>query len=90
MSREPFRRLALMVACSVWVAAIAAAWIYLDWIVAAAAIFGGTIVAAVLTVEPSPPKEPREELRSELARGLTIREIERRARAARVDADDAA
>lgn len=83
MTREPFRRLALMVACSLWAAAIAAAWLWLDWIVAAAAVFGGTIVAAVLTVEPSPPSQ--DEVREQA--GLSIREIERKARRARAAGD---
>ena len=87
MSPEVFRRLALIVACSAWVVALALVWTWLGWPIAVAAFFGGPAIALVLSMElaPETPVSPSLEAGRQ---GLGHREIGRRARAAREDDDE--
>ncbi|RDI73296.1 hypothetical protein Gocc_2896 [Gaiella occulta] len=62
MTPNAFPRLALVAACTCYVVAIAAVWIYLGWAAGLAAATAGPLLAAVLTVEAAEkttPADPR-------------------------------
>lgn len=97
MTRDIFSRLAFMVACSAWAAAVALVWLHLGWIVGASALAGGTVFAFLIAADyersPSRPAEEPPGLSGGLSpeerpRGLGHREIARRARAARGDDEE--
>jgi hypothetical protein len=82
VSRDAFRRLALIAAATVYVIALGLVWVHVDWLVAALAAILGPLLAAVLAEDWERrfhrPAEPEPEPR----RGMGHREISRRARQA--------
>jgi acyl-coenzyme A synthetase/AMP-(fatty) acid ligase len=58
MSRDAFRRLALVAACCALVVALGLVWIHVGWLVALAAAVLGPLAAGAMTLEEKPPAPP--------------------------------
>lgn len=86
MTRDVFRRLALVAGCTAWSVAIALVWVHVGWAAGVFALIAGPAGAYLLSLEAAPPATSVE--KPEDPRGLSHREIARRARAARAGDDD--
>lgn len=79
MQPDVFRRFLLVVACTAYVLALGAVWLWLAWALAVAAGVIGPLIALLLSVEsvekPAHPTAPEVE-------GLSRRDIARRSHAA--------
>lgn len=84
VTRDAFRRLALLAACSGYVVALGLVWIHVHPVVAALGFLGGVVLAIATTLEATPDMPPAP---VNGAAGLGHRAIGRRARAARGDDD---
>ncbi len=80
VSPDVFRRFALIVACSAYVVVLALVWIHVDWLAAVAAAVLGPVGAVLLSLEPAPPDMDDSPSLRAGRQGLSIRDIQARAR----------
>jgi len=82
VTRDVFRRLALVAGCSAWAVAVALVWRYVGWPAAVSAIVVGPLGALLLSLELSQPPQDKSPSLDAARQGLSSREISRRAQAA--------